>query len=103
MHYRTVALRSSVLLALFVTSCTVVGPEYQSPASPDFPEQWNATEAEAESIRAADWWTLFNDPVLSELIERGARQNLGVEAAGLGITGVVVLALVALTLGCSGN
>jgi len=84
-HYCTAAIKLGILLSLSVTGCTVVGPDYQPPVGPDFPEQWNATEAEAESIRAAGWWTLFNDPVLSELIERGARQNLGVEAAGLRI------------------
>jgi outer membrane protein TolC len=31
------------------------------------------------------WWQLFNDPVLSQLIEQGAQQNLAIAAAGLRI------------------
>jgi len=83
--YFTVAIKSAVLLTLSVSGCTVIGPDYQGPASPDLPSQWSATEAQADAHKTADWWLLFNDPVLNDLIDRGARQNLGVEAAGLRI------------------
>ena len=31
----------------------------------------------------ADWWTVFNDPVLNQLMEEAYQQNLSLRAAGL--------------------
>ncbi|MBE9538560.1 MAG: efflux transporter outer membrane subunit [Proteobacteria bacterium] len=74
-----------VLLIACISGCTTVGPDYQQPARPELPSQWSAANVEAESLDAANWWKLFQDPVLNSLIDRGARQNLSVEAAGLRI------------------
>jgi outer membrane protein TolC len=73
-----------MLLCLQV-ACTVVGPDYQPAAAPPLPTTWDAEDATADSRAITDWWLLFDDPVLTGLIERGARQNLPLEAAGLRI------------------
>ena len=73
-----------ILLCLPV-ACTVVGPDYEPAAPPPLPTSWDADAAAADSRAISDWWLLFEDPVLTDLIERGARQNLALEAAGLRI------------------
>jgi outer membrane protein TolC len=62
-----------------------VGPNYQTPAQIQLPSQWSDKEAAEETREVGAWWKLFNDPVLSQLIEQGAHQNLSIEAAGLRI------------------
>lgn len=74
-----------VLLLCLPAACTVVGPNYQTPAPPALPTSWTTETAAAESRAISDWWLLFDDPVLTDLVQRGARQNLALEAAGLRI------------------
>ncbi len=74
-----------ILLAMFVGGCAVVGPDYQPQAEPTLPAQWNAADAAVAARTASQWWQQFHDPVLDTLIDRGARQNLSLEAAGLRI------------------
>jgi len=74
-----------VMLLASTAACTTVGPDYEAPPSPELPSSWNTADAATKSAEAANWWKLFQDPVLDELIDRGARQNLSVEAAGLRI------------------
>lgn len=69
--------------SLFVTGCAAVGPDYVPPSVPmptawssDLPEGVGAGEAEL-----LEWWTLFEDPVLSGLIDRASRGNLDLRAA----------------------
>ena len=80
-------LRKGVLLALaaVLVGCATVGPDYQPPPPVQLPTQWGEENATAQSLAVDAWWKLFNDPILSQLIERGARQNLSVAAAGLRI------------------
>ncbi|MFT4520771.1 MAG: outer membrane protein TolC [Halioglobus sp.] len=72
-------------LALAMSACTVVGPDYQAPPQPVLPSSWTAEELATESEEIGAWWQRFNDPILTNLIERGAQQNLSIEAAGLRI------------------
>lgn len=71
-----------MLMALFLAGCTV-GPEYQPPVL-DIPEQWQTPLAEgmvnvpAENV---SWWESLNDPVLNDLIQRAAQQNLDLNIA----------------------
>ncbi|RLA44408.1 MAG: hypothetical protein DRQ97_11425, partial [Gammaproteobacteria bacterium] len=75
------------MLALggLLVACTTLGPDYQAPQQPELPTSWSADEAAAEARTVTDWWQQFEDPVLTDLIDRGARQNLSIEAAGLRI------------------
>jgi outer membrane protein TolC len=74
-----------VFIALLLSACTVLGPDYEAPQNIPLPKKWQPAQAETESREVSNWWTLFNEPVLNELIELGAKQNLSVEAAGLRI------------------
>jgi NodT family efflux transporter outer membrane factor (OMF) lipoprotein len=62
-----------------------VGPEYCRPAAP-VAENWideYDNRVRTELPNYADWWTVFNDPVLDALMEDMYRQNLDLRAAGL--------------------
>ena len=76
-----------IALASFVTSCTTLGPDYQKPEA-QVSQQWIDIDApRVNSVPAdlADWWTVFNDPVLNSLVEMAYTQNLTLRIAGLRI------------------
>jgi outer membrane protein TolC len=82
----SIARRVAVLaLGGLLVACTTLGPDYQAPAQPELPTSWSAHETATEARTVADWWQLFEDPVLNDLISRGAQQNLSIDAAGLRI------------------
>ncbi len=70
-----------LLLGVTITSCTV-GPEYKTPQV-TAPHQWNgenlATKTQAASV--ARWWTVFNDPILEDLINQSAEHNTDLKIA----------------------
>ena len=74
-----------LLLSLTLSACTVLGPDYEAPVAPQLPSAWSENEMLEESEKLGRWWETFKDPVLTTLIERGAQQNLSIEAAGLRI------------------
>ncbi len=68
---------------VFVAGCITVGPNYEEPEK-TVPDAWY--EAATTGIVEGDaplqtWWTVFNDPVLDDLIARAAEDNLELEAA----------------------
>lgn len=68
---------SVTLIALLLGGCTI-GPDYQRPEI-DLPEQWQQTETSAEnhiSVIEDDWWSTYQDPLLTQLIERALTDNL---------------------------
>jgi len=73
------------LLLVAMTGCTKVGPDYQTPSAPQA-ASW-LEEADPNVSRAmpleANWWTVFNDPILDRLIELAYAQNLTLQTAGL--------------------
>jgi NodT family efflux transporter outer membrane factor (OMF) lipoprotein len=82
------ALLAGLLGATALGGCTV-GPDFQRPGWAS-PASWFAGPKEAvkppPSIPVAepvdvDWWTLFKDPVLTDLERRVASENLDVKAA----------------------
>ena len=79
---RTLACTSMLTL---VSACTVVGPEYEGVQAPALPTSWDTAAAAADSKEASAWWLLFEDAALTDLVKRGASQNLSLEAAGLRI------------------
>ncbi|SHG57235.1 efflux transporter outer membrane subunit [Massilia sp. CF038] len=73
------------LLAALVVSGCAVGPTYQVPATPEpvaFKEAagWVAA-APADTLEHGPWWTLFNDPLLNQLVEQVEVSNQNVAAA----------------------
>ncbi len=75
---------AAALLAL--TSCVAVGPDFIPPV-PDAPAEWNTrlqdglTTEPANAVILAKWWTVFNDPVLSDLISQALNDNLDLKQA----------------------
>lgn len=81
-------------LAVYLSGCTSlpqyirngfkVGPNYCRPAAP-VAEHW--IDADDQRIRSetddiSQWWAVFNDPVLNELIQSAYQQNLTLREAG---------------------
>ena len=61
--------QGALTLSVFLAGCTV-GPEYVPPETL-VSETWSEPELEgdaSERQRLADWWTLFDDPTLNDLI-----------------------------------
>ena len=55
---------------------------------PQEPKQWlESTDPKIESkeVDFSDWWTVFSDPVLNDLIQAAYQQNLPLQIAGLRI------------------
>ncbi|NLX13193.1 MAG: efflux transporter outer membrane subunit [Phycisphaerales bacterium] len=64
-----------------------VGPDYRAP-QPELPEVWHqaATDGLTQgNTDVQEWWQVFEDPRLSELIERAAEGNLDLRLAVLRI------------------
>jgi len=76
-----------LVLTLAISGCTMVGPDYVKPTTPE-PQEWlDSTDPKIES-KAADfssWWTVFNDPTLNTLVHSAYQQNLTLQATGIRI------------------
>ena len=79
---------SGLLLVMLISGgCTMVGPDYVKP-EPPAPEDWmESSDPKIQSKEAdfSDWWTVFNDPILNDLIQAAYEQNLPLQIAGLRI------------------
>ena len=76
-----------IVLAFLFSGCTLVGPDYVKPTAQE-PKQWlESTDPKIESKEGdfKDWWTVFSDPVLNDLIQAAYQQNLPLQIAGLRI------------------
>ncbi len=62
----------------------MVGPDYKEPKTP-VADHWLKTSplVRETPIQDAQWWTLFNDPNLTALINEGYHTNLTVQSAGV--------------------
>lgn len=75
------------LPGLVLTGCTVVGPDFVTPEA-EVREDWaGAVDAGLTTTRAelAEWWQLFEDPVLDALVPVALAQNNTLELAGLSV------------------
>lgn len=75
---------STVLLAL-LAACAPVGPDFVKPEV-ELPPGWTETGnigIEATVIEQPQWWRVFDDPVLNQLVETAWQQNNNLEIAGL--------------------
>ena len=75
-----------ILCLLMVTACTPAGPDYQRPdLDPKGPWQSpmirGLTQEQAAPERLAQWWQIFEDPILSDLIHQAIRANLDLRLA----------------------
>ncbi|QXI25833.1 efflux transporter outer membrane subunit [Pseudomonas vanderleydeniana] len=73
------------LLAFAGLGACSVGPDFTKPAA-HLPDAWTDAPQDVRSHAAAQaidaqWWRQFNDPLLSELVERAAQANFDVRTA----------------------
>jgi NodT family efflux transporter outer membrane factor (OMF) lipoprotein len=74
-----------VLPVALVAGCAV-GPDYHSPEFP-VPDEWHSTPPEqvravpADDPSLAQWWTTFQDPILTRLLEGAVEENKTVQQA----------------------
>ena len=76
------AARVALLVGL-LGGCAAVGPDYDRPVL-TAPAKWGEAESKAEAATALEkvaWWKTFDDPLLDELIEQAAKNNLDLARA----------------------
>ena len=70
-----------LILLIFISSCTLVGPDYKRPEI-NLPNTYHQ-EVNKENM-ATDlnhWWKLYQDPVLNELMDKALIKNTDINAA----------------------
>ena len=75
----------SALLAVGLSACSAVGPDYVKPESPLGPDWYEAEHAryEVKAEQQVVWWEALGDPVLNRLITLAHQQNNSLQIAGL--------------------
>jgi len=68
------------LLVAVLAGCTTVGPDYERPEVL-LPEKYSFTPKESESGVSAEWWTLYRDPTLNELVAATRKGNVDLRLA----------------------
>ncbi|OGA79757.1 MAG: hypothetical protein A3G27_18305 [Betaproteobacteria bacterium RIFCSPLOWO2_12_FULL_66_14] len=69
------------LASLAFAGCAMVGPDYQRPAV-DLPDSYPEPAAEAaKRVLPSDWWKLYKDRTLDQLVEKGLQKNADVRLA----------------------
>jgi NodT family efflux transporter outer membrane factor (OMF) lipoprotein len=78
--------RASVAAAsVLLTACAAVGPEFEAPKA-ELPDTWAQSPSAGLNTSPgefAEWWRLFEDPVLDELVASARQANNTLEIAGL--------------------
>ncbi|MBF0530600.1 MAG: TolC family protein, partial [Deltaproteobacteria bacterium] len=85
--FRPSGLIGLICICLALSTGCAVGPDYQKPDMP-VPGQWvgptggkaNPPATPAENSLAR-WWNVFNDPQLTNLIDRAVQANLNLKQA----------------------
>ncbi len=68
------------LLAAALAGC-MVGPDYERPAT-QLPSAFSAAQAgAADAVVPRDWWTLYNDPLLNDLVASALERNADIRQA----------------------
>ena len=74
-----------IVLMLVLAGCTTVGPDFVKPEPPVL-NQWQEADGAVLSKKPGEqiqWWEVFRDPVLSNLIEIAYQNNYSLKIAGL--------------------
>ena len=78
-------IRRSLLCAVLASALAgcMVGPDYERPQTPVPPTYADAPPADAAAATPirADWWTLYDDPTLNNLVDTALSDNLDVAFA----------------------
>lgn len=67
-------------LAITMTGCFVVGPDYEKPQI-EAPRQWRFAAEDARDTANLPWWQQLQDPVLNTLVEQALQNNLDLKIA----------------------
>jgi NodT family efflux transporter outer membrane factor (OMF) lipoprotein len=93
-RFRLVRLLAPLIVGSLLSGCTSlseyihnglkVGPNYDKPAAPVAPQWIDAADirVRSEADDLSEWWKVFNDPVLDDLVCQAYRQNLSLREAG---------------------
>ncbi len=79
---------ASILTLWLLTSCTEVGPDYRDPTI-KVSKRWMHTSknkyasVKESKTRNANWWKIFHDPTLNNLIQKGYQDNLSLQTTGV--------------------
>ncbi len=85
LQQRSSLIRSTAWTVLLLVGCTNVGPEFEAPDAPVTPS-WEANAdfgVKPTPFELVEWWTVFQDPVLDQLISIADQNNYGLQVAGL--------------------
>jgi NodT family efflux transporter outer membrane factor (OMF) lipoprotein len=75
----------STIAAITLAGCAAVGPDFTPPDLP-VPDSWETvqdTGLQATEYELVEWWEVFGDPVLDQLVELAHQQNYSLGLAGL--------------------
>jgi NodT family efflux transporter outer membrane factor (OMF) lipoprotein len=75
----------TAVICMLLSGCASVGQKYIPPET-KIPEKWSSTNdsltSKATDVQVlANWWTLFNDPVLTNLVEQAVNENNDIKKA----------------------
>jgi multidrug efflux system outer membrane protein len=70
-----------LLLLLLLAGCIKVGPDYTRPDVVPLPEAYPAAAAPGEAVIPADWWLLFSDATLNDLVASARKTNADIRLA----------------------
>ena len=77
----------AVLIASLLQAC-MIGPDYKRPPAP-LASKWEQAAnpgVDTSHLAYADWWSVFNDPVLTRLVGIAYAQNLNLRTAGVRVS-----------------
>jgi outer membrane protein, multidrug efflux system len=79
MTRHTIAVATAAAVAALLAACASVGPDYQRPSTA-LPAQYSTSVASPTTMRA-DWWVLFGDAALTQLVEQALANNQDIAQA----------------------
>lgn len=83
--YIRITLLSAFVVLAFLSGCTKAGPDYVRPETSVASDWLEAGDPRLKTDPAEyrDWWKVFKDPSLDQLIDTAYRENLDVRRAGV--------------------
>ena len=72
-------------ISVIVSGCTMLGPDFQRPDA-ETADKWQSSDnlvVKETETDDKEWWKLYDDPALDELIRIAYEQNLSLQIAGL--------------------
>ena len=91
---RTVIMKNLLQMSAFaacvlsLSACLTVGPEYEPPETEVYQDSWIAGELAVLSpgqLPQSDWWTSFDDALLTALIEDASARNPSIDEAAANV------------------